>query len=78
MNLTDTDQTPITRVFDLVTREAARHGVAVASSEIIGLVPQKALDQAAAPLLKMENFNPSIILENRLAAVLACHRQRSS
>ena len=78
MNLTDTDQTPITRVFDLVSREAARYGVAIASSEVIGLVPQKALDQAAAPLLKIENFNPSIILENRLAAVLACHRQRSS
>ncbi len=78
MNLTDTDQTPITRVFDAVSREAARYGVAVASSELIGLVPQKALDQAAAPLLKIENFNPSMILENRLAAVLACHRQKSS
>ena len=78
MNLTDTDQTPITRVFDAVSREAAGYGVAIASSEVIGLVPQKALDQAAAPLLKIENFNPSIILENRLAAALACHRQKSS
>ena len=78
MNLTDTDQTPITRVFDAVSREAGRYGVAVASSEVIGLVPQKALDQAAVPLLKIENFNPSMILENRLAAALACHRQKSS
>ena len=77
MNLTDTDQTPITRVFDAVSREAARYGVTVASSEVIGLVPQKALDIAAAPLLKIENFNPSIILENRLAAALACHRRKS-
>lgn len=78
MNLTDTDQTPITRVFEVVSREAARYGVAVASSEVIGLVPQKALDEAAAPLLNIENFNPSMILENRLAAALACHRQKNS
>jgi glutamate formiminotransferase len=78
MNLTDTDQTPITRVFDVVNREAARYGVGVASSEIIGLVPQKALDEATAPLLKIENFNPSMILENRLAAALACRRLKST
>jgi len=71
MNLTDTEQTPMTRVFEAVSREAARHGVAVAASEIVGLVPRKALDEADARLLKIENFDPSMILENRLAAVIA-------
>jgi glutamate formiminotransferase len=76
MNLTDTDQTPITRVFEAVSREAARHGVAVASSEIIGLVPKKALDEAAGASLKIENFSPSMILENRLTAVIAGSRHK--
>jgi glutamate formiminotransferase len=68
MNLTDTDQTPIARVFELVKGKAARHGVAVLSSEIVGLVPKKALEDAAGSLLQLENFDSSLILENRLAA----------
>jgi glutamate formiminotransferase len=71
MNLTDTDQTPIARVFELVSSEAARHGVAVLSSEIVGLVPKKALEDAAGLFLQVENFDSSIILEDRLAAVKA-------
>jgi glutamate formiminotransferase len=71
MNLTDTDQTPIARVFELVKNEAARHGVSVHSSEIIGLVPKKALADAAGSLLQLEDFDSSVILENRLAAVQA-------
>lgn len=71
MNLTDTDQTPIARVFELVSSEAARHGVAVLSSEIVGLVPKKALEDAAGLFLQLENFDSSIILEDRLAAVKA-------
>jgi glutamate formiminotransferase len=73
MNLTDTDQTPIARVFELVRHEAERHGVAVVSSEIIGLVPKKALEDAAGTLLQIENFDQSMILENRLAAVQAAN-----
>jgi glutamate formiminotransferase len=68
MNLTDTEQTPIARVFELVKGEAARHGVAVHSSEIVGLVPKKAFEDAAGSLLQLENFDSSLILENRLAA----------
>ncbi|MGA2963051.1 MAG: glutamate formimidoyltransferase [Candidatus Korobacteraceae bacterium] len=71
MNLTDTDQTPIARVFELVKSEAARYGVAVLSSEIIGLVPKKALEDAAGSSLQLENFDSSVILENRLAAARA-------
>src|SRR6266700_614602 len=71
MNLTDFDQTPIHRVFEYVKREAARYGVIPVSSEIVGLIPKKALEQAAEWFLQVENFDSSLILENRLAAILA-------
>src|SRR5438046_942539 len=70
MNLTDFEQTPIHRVFELVKREAERYGVTPVSSEIVGLIPKKALEQAAEWFLQVENFDSSLILENRLAAVM--------
>src|SRR5262250_3097104 len=70
MNLTDTDQTPIARVFEYVKREAARYGVMPLSSEIVGLIPKKALEDAAEWFLQIENFDSSLILENRLAGVM--------
>ena len=69
MNLTDFEQTPIHRVFEFVKREAARYGVVPVSSEIVGLIPKLALEQAAEWFLQVENFDSSLILENRLAAV---------
>ena len=71
MNLTDTDQTPIARVFEYVKREAARYGVMPLSSEIVGLIPKKALEDAAEWFLQIENFDSSLVLENRLAAVMS-------
>jgi len=71
MNLTDTDQTPIARVFEYVKREAARYGVMPLSSEIIGLIPKKALEEAAEWFLQIETFDSSLILENRLAGVMS-------
>ena len=70
MNLTDFEQTPVHRVFEFVKREAARYGVLPVSSEIVGLIPKKALEQAAEWFLQVENFDSSLILENRLAAVM--------
>jgi glutamate formiminotransferase/formiminotetrahydrofolate cyclodeaminase len=70
MNLTDFEQTPIARVFEYVKREAARYGVMPVSSEIVGLIPKKALEDAAEWFLQVENFDTSLILENRLAAVM--------
>src|SRR6201987_4595095 len=70
MNLTDFEQTPVHRVFEIVKREAARYGVMPVSSEIVGLIPKKALEQAAEWFLQVENFDSSLILENRLAAVM--------
>ena len=71
MNLTDFDQTPIHRVFEFVKREAVRYGVVPVSSEIVGLIPKLALEQAAEWFLQVENFDSSLILENRLAAVMS-------
>jgi len=71
MNLTDFEQTPIARVFEFVKREAARYGVIPLSSEIVGLIPKKALEQAAEWFLQVENFDSSMILENRLAGVMS-------
>jgi glutamate formiminotransferase/formiminotetrahydrofolate cyclodeaminase len=70
MNLTDFEQTPIHRVFEFVKREAARYGVIPISSEIVGLIPKKALEEAAEWFLQVENFDSSLILENRLAAII--------
>jgi glutamate formiminotransferase len=70
MNLTDFEQTPMHRVFEMVRSEAARYGAVPTSSEIVGLVPKKALEQAAEWSLQVENFDSSLILENRLTAVM--------
>src|SRR3979411_1049033 len=71
MNLTDFEQTPVHRVFEMVKREAARYGVTPVSSEIVGLIPKKALEAAAEWFLQVENFDSSLILENRLIAVMS-------
>src|ERR1700687_3847105 len=71
MNLTDFEQTPIHRVFEFVKREAARYGVIPVSSEIVGLIPKRALEQAAEWFLQVENFDSSLILENRLGGVMS-------
>jgi glutamate formiminotransferase len=67
INLTDFEQTPIHRVFETVRAEAERYGVAVVGSEIVGLIPKKALEMSAEHFLRVENFRPAVVLENRLA-----------
>src|SRR3989454_7503995 len=66
MNLTNFEKTPIFRVFEVVTREAARHGVNVLESEIVGLVPAAALVAAADYFLQLSAFKPDQVLETRL------------
>jgi glutamate formiminotransferase / formiminotetrahydrofolate cyclodeaminase len=70
VNLTDFEQTPIHRVFEAVRAEANRYGVLPQSSEIVGLIPKRALEQTAEWFLQIENFDSSLILENRLAGVM--------
>jgi glutamate formiminotransferase len=66
MNLTNFEKTPMLRVFDAVKQEAARYGVAVLESEIVGLVPAAALVATAAQYLQLTTFTSNQILENRL------------
>ncbi|MFN7947104.1 MAG: glutamate formimidoyltransferase [Blastocatellia bacterium] len=68
MNLVNYEATPVFRAFELVRREAERYGVAIAGSEIIGLVPQAALNACADFYLRIENFSEDLVLENRLRA----------
>jgi glutamate formiminotransferase / 5-formyltetrahydrofolate cyclo-ligase len=66
MNLTNHEKTPIFRAFELVKREAARYGVPVLESEIVGLVPAAALVSAAEWYLQLEGFRADQVLEQRL------------
>jgi glutamate formiminotransferase/formiminotetrahydrofolate cyclodeaminase len=70
INLTDFEQTPMHRVFEMVRREAERYGCAIIGSEIVGLIPRAALEQTAQFYLQIENFSPASVLENRLATAL--------
>jgi glutamate formiminotransferase len=66
MNLTNYEKTPVFRVFEAVKREAARYGVNVLESEIVGLVPSGALMQAAEYYLQLDGFSSGQVLENKL------------
>jgi glutamate formiminotransferase/formiminotetrahydrofolate cyclodeaminase len=70
MNLTHFRRTPIARVVETIRREAARYGVAIDHSELVGLIPQEALVEAARWYLQLDQFEPEQILEQRLAQAL--------
>jgi len=53
---------------ETIRREAARYGVAVHHSELVGLIPQEALVEAARWYLQLDQFENGQILEYRLAA----------
>ena len=71
INLTDFEQTPMHRVYEMVKREAERYGVKPVGSEIVGLVPKKAIEMAADFFLQLENFSPAQVFENKLADALS-------
>jgi glutamate formiminotransferase len=68
LNITDYERTGIGRAFEAVHAEAARRGVTIAASELIGLVPRRAWEQAGAYLARCDNFTPDRVIENRLEA----------
>jgi glutamate formiminotransferase len=70
MNLTSYERTNLHHAFEAVRREAEALGVEVLASELVGLVPQAALYAAAAHFLKLENYTPDVVLENRIAAAM--------
>lgn len=71
INMTDFEQTPLHRVFEMVKREAERHGVSIVGSEIVGLIPKRAIELTADFYLQFENFSPAQVFENRLEASLS-------
>lgn len=70
MNLTDYTQTGVHTVVDLIRQEAAKHGVEMDRSELIGLIPQQAMIDAAAHYLQLPDFKPEQVLEQRIQQAL--------
>ena len=68
MNLTNFNKTPVYRVVEMIRREAQRYGVQIQSSELIGLIPQKAMVDAAVWYLQLDDFDEQQILEQKLAS----------
>lgn len=68
MNLTDFTQTPAFRVVELIRREAARYGLLITHSELVGLIPEDALLDAAQWYLQLDRFSKDQVLERKLAA----------
>lgn len=66
MNLVNCDATPVYRVVELIKAEAARYGVTVAGTELIGLIPLKYLLDTAAYYLGLEGFSDEQVLEKRI------------
>jgi glutamate formiminotransferase/formiminotetrahydrofolate cyclodeaminase len=66
MNLVDTERTPLHRAFELVKLEAEARGVSPTWSEIVGLVPERALFDAAARHVQLRNFSTDMVLEHKV------------
>ena len=66
MNLTNFHETPIARVVEFIRREAQRYGVNIRHCELVGLIPQEALVDAAVWYTQLDQFSPEQILESRL------------
>jgi glutamate formiminotransferase/formiminotetrahydrofolate cyclodeaminase len=71
MNLTNYKRTPVYRVVEAIRREAARYGANITHSELIGLIPQQALIDAAAWYLQLDDFSEEQILEHQIQAKMA-------
>ncbi len=70
MNLTNFRQTALARVVEFIRGEAQRYGVAIHHSELVGLIPEEALVDAAVWYLQLDPFEPEQILERRMRAVI--------
>jgi glutamate formiminotransferase/formiminotetrahydrofolate cyclodeaminase len=75
MNLTNFRQTPMHRVVEMVRREAERYGVSIHHSEVVGLIPEAALVEAAQWYLQIDDFQPEQVLEQRLYSLMAERRE---
>jgi glutamate formiminotransferase len=66
MNLINYEQTGMTKAYEAVRNEAVKLGVQIAGTEIVGLVPENALDRTAEYFQELENFSEDKVLETRL------------
>lgn len=66
MNIVNYEVTGIAAAYEAVRREAEATGVEILSTELVGLIPERALDRNAAYFEKLENFSEDKILEHRL------------
>ena len=66
MNLVDLDVTPLHRAYEMVRMEAESLGVTPTWSEIVGLVPERALFEAAARHLRWRTYTPDLVLERQV------------
>lgn len=71
MNLTNYKKTPIFRVFETIKSEAARYGVPIVGSEIVGLLPLRAITEAVEHYLMLENFDSSYLIEKKVLNMLS-------
>lgn len=71
MNLVDIEKTPLYRAFDMVKMEAQAQGVSPTWSEIVGLVPERALFDTAARHLQLRGFTPQAVLERKVRETMS-------
>ena len=70
MNLVDTEKTPLYRAYDMVKMEAQAQGVTPTWSEIVGLVPERALFETAARHIQLRDFKPEMVLEHKVRSAI--------
>jgi len=78
MNLTNFRETPVARVVEFIRREAGRYGVGIHHSELVGLIPQEALVDAAVWYTQLDQFDKEQILESRLFSAQAANSDSAS
>ena len=72
MNLVDTEKTPLHHAFDFVRLRAAAEGAQVTWSEIVGVVPERVLVDAAVSHLQLRQFTTAQILERQVRRLRQC------
>ncbi|MDB4880584.1 MAG: glutamate formiminotransferase [Gemmatimonadetes bacterium] len=70
MNLVDTEKTPLHQAYEMVKMEAEARGVTPTWSELVGLVPERALFEAAARHIRLRNFTPEMVLERKVRTAI--------
>ncbi len=78
MNLTDFTRTPVHRVVEMIRSEAARYGVMVTHSELVGLIPEDALIDSAQWYLQLDMFEKDQVLERKLLQAQAAEQESLS